>query len=61
MTVIQGEKCYCPILKKEIDVDYCYEITLVTIEVAKPSFLFDDIGDRNEAFKVCESCKNIQL
>lgn len=50
----------CPLLKKNIDEGYCYDINMVRIGIAKENMLDDHI-DKNEANKTCESCKLNQV
>ena len=48
---------YCPLLKKEIDESYCYEINSVRRKYVKPSILGDTIS-REDMTKFCPTCEH---
>ncbi len=50
----------CPLIKRDIDTSYCYEITGVAYGLVKPSLVDDDIGDRHKAEQICNKCENNQ-
>lgn len=50
----------CPILSKEIDNGYCYEITTAAYGIIKMNCLDDDI-DREIACRECNKCVNNQI
>lgn len=50
----------CPLLKREIDEDYCVEINYVRIKIIKVDALEDKI-DRAEADVVCEACPHLPI
>lgn len=54
------EMVNCPLLKKDIDKGYCYEVGLVIGKIVKPSILLDNIGDREAAKEICNNCKHCQ-
>jgi hypothetical protein len=50
----------CPLLKREINDAYCYDITNAAYGMMKMSALDDKI-DRDTAVKYCENCENNQI
>jgi hypothetical protein len=50
----------CPLLNKEIDDGYCYDINMVISNIAKPSILDDKI-DKEKAKCICEKCEFNQM
>ncbi len=56
-----AEKVYrCPLLRRDIDEAYCYEINLVAFEIATKGLIEDDI-DQKAAEQTCSSCPYRQL
>jgi len=45
----------CPLLNREIDQGYCYDITMVAYGFIKPEILEDKLN-RDEAKKICDIC-----
>lgn len=50
------EEILCPLVKRMIDLPYCYEIGLVIDKLAKPCILHDNI-DLSVADKTCKQCE----
>lgn len=50
----------CPILNREIDNGYCYEITTAAYGLIKMDCLDDEI-ERNTACNKCDECHNNQI
>lgn len=50
----------CPLLRRDIDEAYCYEVNMVAFEIATKSFIEDDI-DRKIAQDTCSQCPYRQL
>ena len=55
-----NKKFYCPLLKKDIYMGYCYDINMVVFGFIKPSFI-DNVVDREMGRPVCEKCENLQF
>ena len=52
--MLKSEKVYCPLLKKEIDEDYCWELCNIgTDEILLEG---DKVLDWDEALKICRKC-----
>lgn len=52
--MLKSEKVYCPLLKKEIDEGYCWELCNIgTDEVLLEG---DKVLDWDEALKICRKC-----
>lgn len=54
------KKYECPLLSREIDEGYCYDINMVRMEIAKEGMIKDTI-DKEKANEICEKCKNRPL
>ena len=53
-------KFKCPLLNKEIDDGYCYDINMVIGNMIKPDALEDDIN-KEEAKEICKNCEFNQM
>ncbi len=52
--MLKSEKVYCPLLKKEIDEGYCWELCNIgTDEILLEG---DKVLDWDEALKICRKC-----
>ena len=47
----------CPLLNREIDEGYCYDIYSVALKVIKPETLDDEV-DRDLAYSTCLKCEH---
>lgn len=54
------EEIKCPLLSRDIDKPYCYDINMVIYKLIKSDILEDEI-DKEKAKKICENCKNNQF
>lgn len=52
--MLKSEKVYCPLLKKEIDEGYCWELC----NIGTDEILLEDdkVLDWDEALKICRKC-----
>ena len=49
-----SEKVFCPLLNKEIESGYCWELCNIgTDEILLKG---DEVKDWNEAYKICDEC-----
>ena len=55
--VVDSPMQYCPLLEREIDDGYCYEINSVVAGLCNPS-LINNVVTKEEATAVCNSCEN---
>ena len=53
---MEAKEFKCPLLKRNIDEGYCYDINMVRIGIAKENMLDDHI-DKDKANEICENCK----
>lgn len=54
---MENKKCYCPILKKEIDGMECFDAALVFEEMSPLSELPEEMEFTDENQNVCLKCK----
>jgi len=58
--VVADVLLHCPLLKKDIPDSHCYDINLVALGLCIPE-LINNITDRETAWPVCSTCKNMQI
>lgn len=60
--IVNDELFYCPLLEKEIDDGFCYDINAVALKMVVPDILdepVDNIEERTE--KYCTDCEHCRL